>query len=290
MNLKNINRFKIKKKLFYTCLNHLRSYPNKHHSVTPSELTLDIVMPTTDKDIVTLGHSIKGIKRYLKHPIDQIYLVAPDSKIIRQVCADFSCTFIDESTVLPLKIEEINYHVDGVNRNGWMFQQFLGWSGGEFCKQRYYLVLDSDTVYVRPQVFEKKGQFVFNCSDEHHRPYFDVYERLTGEKPPFPFSFTSHQMLYDTQVLAELKTLLEDRHGKPWYQAILETIDKTQMSAHSDYETYGQYYFSRYRKNVILEYWFNHSLPREDIENYDFNQADPRFKSISFHSWKKRKD
>jgi hypothetical protein len=147
--------------------------------------------------------------------------------------------------------------------------------------------MDADTVLVRPQVFERNGRVVFNYSDEYHRPYFDAYELLLGEAAVCPVSFTSHHMLYDASILAELKAKMETIHGCAWPQAILRCIDRTQPSAVSDYDNYGQYVFLHHPGTMAMEYWANRRLHRSLWKR---NAAaltfwyGGQYKSVSFHS------
>ena len=285
LKFKNISLFRIKQKMFFFWLKNLRSYPNKTVVTGNSDLMIDVVIPTIEKDLDVLPYSIAGVKKNIRHPIGALYIVAPKSEKIMKFCLQENCTFIDESSLLSINQSDIQYDVNGLNRSSWIYQQFLKWSGSKFCKNTNYLIVDSDTVYVRPQVFEYNGKTVFNCSDEYHKPYFDVYERLLGEQTKFPFSFTSHQMLFNIDILNELKDKIEFHTKMKWYLGILENIDKRKVSSHSDYETYGQYYYSHYRRKMIIEYWYNLSRPRVELADYDFTSSDFPFKSISFHSW-----
>jgi hypothetical protein len=83
-----------------------------------------------------------------------------------------------EGDVLPISKNSINYCVNGVNRAGWLLQQFLKWSGDTLTHEEHFLVLDADTVLISPQVFEVDGKIMFLHSDEHHQPYYDVFERI----------------------------------------------------------------------------------------------------------------
>ena len=250
-----------------------------------SRLPIYVVIPAVDKDVKVLPHVVDGVRNHVRHPISAIVVVAPQSEAIRSVCEQKGCVLVDENSVLPVTKQDIDYVVDGLDRSGWLFQQFLKWSGDGLGEHSHYLVVDADTVFIRPQVFERDGKVFLNCSDEYHRPYFDVYERLLHESARFPLSFTSHQMLYHREWLGQLKETIECKNRCAWYQAILKAVDRNQVSAHSEYETYGQYVYSHYRDSVHVQYWFNLSLPRHEVENINHltEALGKRYKSISFH-------
>ena len=181
MKIRNITAFKIKQKIYLFWLANFHFSPNKIADIK-SDLKIDVVIPTTEKDIVTLPHVIDGVLTNIRHPLGSIFLVSPHSEKIKQICSLKNCIFIDEDAVAPVDKDSIEYTVNGVDRSGWIFQQLLKWSGDKFCNQDYYLTVDSDTILIRPQVFEYNNKLVFNVSDEYHKPYFEIYERLLHEK------------------------------------------------------------------------------------------------------------
>ena len=252
-----------------------------------SSLKLDIVIPAIEKDLPTLPWVIQQARKNLLHPIDTIYVISPASEAIRQLCDVLECAFIDENELLPDVLSRINYVVGGVNRAGWMYQQFLKLSGDRVCRQEHYLVIDADTLLIRPQTFERHGRFVFNFADEFHEPYFEVFERLLGYPAPCPVSLTSHHILFNKSFLASLKDDLEKRNGCIWHEGILAATDTTVLSGHSEYETYGQYVLLKDPGRVCLEYFKNSSLPRDLLPHLPIilPRLSRRHKSISFHSW-----
>lgn len=60
-------------------------------------------------------------------------------------------------------------------------------------------------------------------------------------------------MLFDVDKLEELKGEISRRSGCDWHTAILDKLDPSQRSGHSDYETYGQYVFNHYRPMITLD-------------------------------------
>ncbi len=256
-----------------------------------SDLPLDVLIPATEKDLSVLDYAIDGIRTYLRHPIQNVFVVAPHSAPIERLCRRKRCRFIYERDLVRMDPADIALVVNGVNRSNWLYQQFLKWSGTEVVEGSHYLVVDADTVFVRPQVFERDGRVILNYSDEYHRPYFELYRRLLQEDPICPVSFTSHQMLFDCRVMGELKDRIQSIHGCSWIDAIIRNIDLREFSGSSDYETYGQFLFLHHPQSVAIEYWANVSLRRSG------NLRDPRllalqyagkYKSVSFHSYKEQ--
>lgn len=255
-----------------------------------SDDPIDIVIPVIDKDSDTLPFVIDSAREYIRHPITNIYLVCPrNSVLIHAIAKEKGCVCVDEEILLPIGKKDIDYSVGGANRAGWLYQQFLKWCGDRFTTEDRYLVLDSDTVLIYPHVFISDGKQVFDYCDEIHKPYFEAIERLLKYKVACPVSFTSHHSLIDKKVMAELKAEIERTHGMAWYEAIMAIIDRSQMSSHSDYDTYGHFYFKNHRETMMVRYWKNKSLPRSGAEELERQKArhSGRYRTLSFHEYRK---
>lgn len=253
-----------------------------------SGMKIDIVIPTVGKDLEVLPYVVSGARANIKHPIGHVYIVAPSDPAIEAYCERNGCTYVEESTILPITKEEIDYTVNGIDRAGWLLQQFIKLSGDRLCEQEFYLVIDSDTVFIRPNCFERDGKVIFHTSDEYHLPYFTAYEKLVGLKPVSSKSFCSHYMLFEKSKVSRLKKHFEDRSQTPWHRAIMMCTDRTHTSGFSDYETYGNFVLSTYPGHVELEYWHNRSIPRpllkQTMENR-MRRLARRYNTLSFHSW-----
>jgi hypothetical protein len=257
-----------------------------------SELSIDVLIPAVDKDAAVLPYAIDGIRRNVKHPIGKIFIIAPESARIHEVCWGKRCEFVNERELLGFGPESIRLEVHGTDRSKWIYQQFLKWSGEAIASNAHYLVVDADTVLVRPQVYERDGKTIYNYSDEYYLPYFAMYERLLGEPVRCPVSFTSHQMLFEIALLKELKRRIEERHGGTWQEAILGQLDREEMSSCSDYDNYGQYVFSHHAKRMAIEYWSNLNLTRKTLRSVPLLELQyaGRYKSLSFHSYREPAD
>lgn len=116
----------------------------------PSELPLDVVIPCAEKDGGVLPCVIRGIRKNLLHPNPIIYIVAPRSQAIQQIARSFECVYVLEDDITPV--------ARGSVKSGWMFQQFLKWSGGRVTRKARYPAIDADTVLIRPQVYARNGK------------------------------------------------------------------------------------------------------------------------------------
>lgn len=250
------------------------------------DLHLDVVIPVAEKDLEVLPVALEGIRENVRHPIDKIIVVSRGSREAEELYRYLGCEFCDETNCVDVPRSDIEYVVDGEDRSGWLFQQFVKWGDLPTVNDNY-LVIDADTVLIGPHIFEEDGKTIFFHSEERHPPYYEAYQRIVGEEVVSPLSFVAHLMLMNRERVSELKAHIEKTHNRAWYEAIIANIDLREMSAFSEYETYGNWMLSRYPDQVIRHYWANLSLPREELGPYAElkSKYSSLCRSISFHSY-----
>ncbi len=251
-----------------------------------SPVAVDVLILAVPKDYATLPLVIKSIKTFVKHPIGEIIIVAPDSSEVRLIAETSGCVFRDETQFLPISKQDIEYSVNGLDRSGWLFKMLLIFAGDKICANEHFLVIDADTLLIRPHVFAKDGKTLLLYSDEYHPPYFTAYRNLLGKNPPSCVSFVCHYMLFHRPKLNALRLAIEHHTGMTWYQAIIENTDRTIPSGFSEYETYGNFVLSRYPNSVWMEYWFNLSMDGSKVDlNHLPNSWSQHYRAVSFHSY-----
>lgn len=251
------------------------------------EVPIDVIIPTVLKDADILSLNVASIKKYVKHPIGNIFIVAPNESRIRAIVKELGCIYIDENSLFEDFLKtDINYEVEGEDRSGWLFQQLIKLQSDKIATYEHFLIVDSDTIFNHPVKFIDGNKMILNYSDEHHDPYFYVYQKLLRENEVTPFSFVAHHMLFNKSILRELKNNLEMIHQKNWLFAILDNVDYTNNSGFSEYETYGNFALSHFKKRVKLEYWFNKSIT--SIE--EMSSVPIYSKTVSIHSYNRSKE
>ncbi|PKM80488.1 MAG: hypothetical protein CVU89_13120 [Firmicutes bacterium HGW-Firmicutes-14] len=256
---------------------------------------IDVLIPVVEKDREVLPYAIDFARKNIRHPIGEVFIIAPDDGIFKTMSAQKGCRFINENTVLPITRKDIDYCPKIKNkfldRSGWLFQQLLKLSGDKIGSQEGYLVLDADTLLIRPHVFEHNGKTVFFYRKDLHRPYLQTYEKLLGEKAmaaDSSISFVIQYMYFKNNKLAELKKLIEARHHTDWYTAIINNINKQELSSFSEFETYGNYIFKNYPRQMILRTRQNLCLRRRVLKNLskiNIPELAGKCRSISFHAY-----
>ncbi|WP_159882026.1 DUF6492 family protein [Paenibacillus puerhi] len=253
-----------------------------------SRTPIDILIPAIEKDLKTLPFVIDAVRKYVKHPIGSILIVAPRKERILELCRRKGCRFVDEDTVFPLTKKDMNYRSRTWDRSGWLFQQMLKFCGDSLCSSDYYLVIDADTVLIRPHVFLSGKKTVFYCRNWSQPEYFKTYRKLLGRKRSASVSFVTHYMLFDKAKLVQLKKAIEARHQTKWYYAILRSMNKSRQFAFSEFETYGNFLHSTYPGKLLLKPALNRSLHTgiARLSKARVRQLAGTYRSISFHERK----
>lgn len=223
-------------------------------SETSDIQTVDVVIPyhTKDSDIVEM--CLAGCLNISN--IGNIYVITGDTD-----CKFGNVQIIDENKLfddglLKSYVESrlSREHPDLVWRSGWLFQQFIkmGCSYALENLSEYYLVVDSDVVFLKKIGFFKEGRMLLTLSEEFHGPHFNCCEALLGERVNREHIFVAHHMLICKSIMLELLHSIEKRFKMKWYDAILECIDTNKGLVFSEYETYGHYLENNHPRKIAL--------------------------------------
>jgi len=250
-----------------------------------SSIKIDVLIPAIEKDLGTLPYVIDSIRKQVKHPVGKIMVVSPPSKRIQALCRRKSCIFINEKRVLPITKKDIHYQTKRTNRSGWLLQQLLKLAGGNLTRQRYYLVIDADTILIRPHVFLVNGKTVFYCRNWSRPEYFRTYKKLLGTKPTASRSFVAHYMLFDKSKLSRLKYKIEARNKTRWYWAIIKKTNKQSYAGFSEFETYGNFVKAHYPGHLVVRSSLNKSFSSRpaSLTRKRIIRLAQNYRSISFH-------
>ncbi|MFH1254838.1 MAG: hypothetical protein V1646_05430, partial [bacterium] len=252
---------------------------------------IDVVIPCIKKDQRTLDLAISGIKKNGCN-IRNIYLVAPEK-------LSSNATWIDEKS-FPFTQKDIAMQIfdnDEVkaseymnckdSRAGWIYQQMLKFYAPFVIPgiSQNVLILDADTVFLRPVKFQaQSGAAFFNPSPEYYPPYFDhAYRVIPGFRKVFAqYSGISHHMLFQVCVLEDLFQNIRKVHNvEPWI-AIVKNIAKKDLfgSGISEYEMYFNFLFSHDSQVQIRPLKWVESGNLKKIDEYKNSGYD----YVSFHS------
>ncbi|MNC42854.1 hypothetical protein D3C76_1146380 [compost metagenome] len=142
---------------------------------------------------------------------------------------------------------------------------------------------------IRPHQFRTgEGKTIFYTRNWSQSEYFVTYRKLMGQRPAAPSSLVTHYMLFEKAQVAKLKQAIETRHGIRWYKAIIRSMNRKKQFAFSEFETYGNYLYSRMPGKVALRPARNRALhtPFRQLSAAKLKSLASRYRSISLHQRK----
>lgn len=247
-----------------------------------TSVRVDVIIPAIEKNIKTLHLCLEGIRKCIKNPISNIYIVAPCTNVMVNFCERESVILIDEKTVLGYSAKDINFVTsEGSDRSGWIFQQLIKLAG-TIGEEEHYVVCDADHVLIRDHGFvtnEKKS--VFYQSKEFHIEYYLNMRKLLKLNTFSLLSYVAHKMVFNKEILGKMKKEIELKQEKPWDIAICKNLNTQDSSPFSEFELYGNYLSS---KNKLKALWGNKNLSDDEIQDYILlkNKYKSKYKAITF--------
>lgn len=133
------------RRFYYRFLKH-RLQPHRQPDPEDLKRVLTVIVPAVEKDASVLPHCLQSIRAMIRHQISEVWVVAPESVTIRNLAAAENCKFVLEDTILPRPAAELKCR-------GWVLQQFIKFNASAFVTTPDYLVVDADTVFLRPPKF-----------------------------------------------------------------------------------------------------------------------------------------
>lgn len=246
--------------------------------IPKSNIPIDVVIPVIEKDAQTLVLTIDSVRGNILQPITNIYLIAPESVLLRQIAHEKHCVFVLEDTVLPK-------FANNANRKGWIKQQYLKLNADTVGTCEHFLVIDADTILIRPQVFVISSKEILNILHDYWFKRKQMVKIALGFDKFHNVDFTSHHMLICKTKLRALKQHLQNVHGLPWQDA-LDGLNIPEGSF-SEYELYGNFVAQRFEPEIELVLGSNMLFPRNGVTNigYAREYLSCKYKSLTMHSF-----
>jgi FkbM family methyltransferase len=239
----------------------------------------DLVIPVgpCDKDVIEsqLEYTKQNIIGYRN-----IYLICYDPTINFE-----GCLTIDEA-LFPFSLDTVSKIHGKSGRNGWYLQQLIKFYVGKVIPgiMERYLVVDSDTFFLKPTTFIENNKCLYNYGTEHHLPYFEHMANLDKEfvRVDAEKSGICHHMIFETKYVNELMTRIEGKYGEPFYIVFLKQVPalyKQCGSGASEYEIYFNYMLKNHSDKITIR-----ALKWENVGTLDVSSE---LDYISYHYWKR---
>lgn len=201
-------------------------------------MSFDIVIPVGPNDRTVIEQQTKYTKKNIIS-YRNIYLICYDPSIRID-----GCITIDEN-IFPFNKETVSKYHGKLDRNGWYLQQLLKLYAGKIIPNILdkYLVIDSDTFFLKPTTFVENNKCLYNYGTEYHKPYFHHMEKLDKDLTKIDKSKSGicHHMIFETKYIDELISKIEKNHNELFYNIFLKTVTEKKGSGASEYEIYFNY-------------------------------------------------
>jgi hypothetical protein len=209
----------------------------------------DVVIPLGPNDINFIKNSLEKNKINILN-YRKIFIVTNLKNININEFKDYE--LIDENS-FPFNLTLIQEYLGNNTRCGWYFQQLIKLYASFIIPNILdnYLVIDSDTIFLKPTIFFEYNIPLYNYGTEYHPPYFIHMINLHPSLIKFSnMSGITHHLIFQKNILTDLFKLVENFHNKLFYEIFLLSIEKKEIlhSGASEYEIYF---------NFILKYYPN---------------------------------
>ncbi len=243
-------------------------------------MRIDAVVPYHPKDQELLPWCLNGIHNNLDEVCRVLVVCNKEYRVEAELAGGI---FVDEDSVVPpLSVQSCAH-----DRWSWYFQQILKLGAADLVDTEYYLVVDSDTVFLKKVLFfNDAGKPLYATATEYHRAYFEVFREILGFYAKREYSFTTHHLIYNRDIVKEMREGF--RGEKPWYKNIIRYVEPQppwqSISQVNEQELYGHYIKEVHPEEVNIRplRFSNLSVvPDEQLiqklaQTYDF---------CSFHAW-----
>lgn len=249
----------------------------------------DIVIPVHSKDFERFLYQIEYTKKNIIG-YRNIYIVTNNTETPIK-----NCILINEN-IFPFNIKLIieKYNINS-NRAGWYLQQLIKLYSSFIIPNILdnYLVIDSDTFFMKPTTFIENDKLLFNIGVEYHIPYFTHMKKLHNSlnRNYNDKSGITHHMIFNKQTLINLFNLVcgnndIDNNIMKFYDIFLKNIVNSEKSGASEYEIYFNYMIKyhydkikirklkwlNYKKNMSINYFkTNHEYDYISYHQYEID-------------------
>ena len=248
---------------------------------------ITIAIPSIYKDIERLNNLLWSIHKFIsKDFIDIIYIIVPDNDYNKftkftffeseEITIKEKIIFIRESELVPSNIFSTKKIFLLNNKNGWFKQQILKLAIAFIIKTKFYLILDSDCLFIKPLVFSdlliKKDNSIISILQEEeiyiHDKWWKGSAKLLGITDSFLDSIKTGigvtPQILSVDIVKELCNFIESKEQGKWYSILW--INRIQIFPSIIWTEYTLYYLFSLRTGILQKY---HILKKNSICNYN---------------------
>ena len=250
----------------------------------------EIVIPAAPKDYNKVKFAILSACTFLNPLPRAIHVITPEKLDIADVEGSYSIPVYCHA---DREILGLNPNQSKFRRAPWIFQQFIKLFQNVTATD-LYLVVDSDLIFNRPfDIFTKEGKKQFFLGrDQHHKPYFNLQQKLFGFRRAYNYSFISEVMLFSKTLSRHILDGFDNSVEK-FYDTVCNLIDPMgEQYLIADYELYGNFchvnFPTEYAFKKIKSELYGRSereFTDDEIRNLIKFVTDKDFDVFTLHTW-----
>ncbi len=219
-----------------------------------SSISCDLWLVCHPKDFEVAKLTLESARRFVLNRIEKIYLVSTLQS--RPQWLPSEVEYVYEGSVPG--IEEVSRLLEGESYRGWILQQILKYSGAFYSRR--FVVIDCDTVLLRPHLFFSEKGTVLRLAYEHS-PQYQALEKSLDINACRWASFVCHMMAFEGDVLHEMFRSIEAKSGMDW-RNYFASFAKEGGMVMSEWDLYARYLIQN-GHSYQFRPWINQSLEVE---------------------------
>ena len=285
----------MKKKVIIACLLQMSFIFIKANQYELKNDPIDIVMPCHEKDLPTLDLCIDGARKNVEN-VRRIIVVSERQLTDKAEWVPESQYPFSKKTI-ALEILKDDAEADmhckhPKGRMGWIFKQLTNLYHMRVIPDlsTNVLVIDCDTIFLRPVSFIDKNTFggLYATGTEYYEAYFVHGSRvIPGFSKIFKqYSGISHHMLFQKAILEDLLNVIESNGKDEAWKLLCRAIDVNEIwrSPLADYELYFNFAFARTEQIKLRDLKWKNSIDINPSKYYNLG-----YDFVSCHTYMREK-
>jgi hypothetical protein len=248
---------------------------------THTKTKISVVIPCHPKDSALMSFVLSGLEKNCLNQITEVIIISP-SRLPSTLESKFKLRFLEDSDVLDSELLATIKSIFPSQQFGWVVQQVLKIRCAlKFSLNENTLIIDSDTVLIKPTLFVFDNYQTLSITREYHRQYVKQYQNFSNCNFDTGFSYVTHYQLWQRDIL---ETLWGDDRLNDW----LNAADLSSISSISEYHSYGSHLIQNFPDRFSYSEWGNAEMSRSLVDDLDYesiSQAFPNARSVSIHSY-----
>jgi len=265
------------------------------NTLVANKPNIELLCVAAPKDFETLFCSIESAIKFSGNVIEKVTVITTSSGL--NECLEIlgklgrKVNVVDEDSLLSIvDREKILKKFEG--RYGWVLQQLLAVQYISTSESSGVLLLNSDTILLRPMDFlDENNNQILMVSTEFHPPYYKLLNKLIGSSVNPKWTFITHHMLFQPWILREIIQVFNVNNVSNLVNWLIMHVEPGEESPLCvEFELYAQGMLQLYPAFVKLRKFSNVSLPRtsmaiEEDQKKHTNLKVSKFNSCSYHDY-----